>query len=39
MASPKATTIKEAIKRYEEKNKINATEATDGEFNKILFLK
>lgn len=30
MAIPKATTIKEALKRFEEKTKINCTEATEG---------
>lgn len=30
MATPKATTIKEAIKRFEDKTKINATEAVEG---------
>lgn len=30
MATPKATTIKEALKRFEEKTKTNCTEATEG---------
>lgn len=30
MATPKATTIKEAIKRFEDKTKCNATEAAEG---------
>lgn len=45
MATPKATTIKEAIKRFEDKTKVNATEAVEGKiiddiypyFHKFIF--